>query len=91
MRQIAKLRLIMGPDYWTVITAYYKQLPDYLTNREKWEQAYKHMREREPHSIPEIPQTDNTFVREYAMAIRALMIFRFPRLILSKDLAKGWK
>jgi hypothetical protein len=80
-------------DYWAEITAVYKSLPDYLTTTEKWEVSYARMRELkiQETTLPTIPQGGNVFVREYAMAIRAMMVFRFSHLVVAKDFIKGWE
>lgn len=91
MQPIAKLRMILVADYWTEITGVYRSLPDYLTSREKWEISYARMRERQSATLPTIPQAGHPFLRQYVMAIYAMMVHRFSHMILEEDFIKKWK
>ena len=77
-------------NYWTQIIAHYKQLPDYLSVSDKWHQAYAYMRVHYPPTLPEIPKTGNHYAREYAMALRAMIVFRCNQVVLSEHFFKEW-
>jgi hypothetical protein len=75
-------------NYWSEITAYYRKLPNILTVREKWEQAYIYM--RTPVLAYQPPSLDNPFAHDYALAIHAMMVFGWNQIVLRKDFMKEW-
>jgi hypothetical protein len=75
-------------DYWTQITSLYKEMPHFMSTRQKWEQAYIYMRTSVPAYQP--PSLDNPFVNDYALAIRAMMVFGWNQIVLRKDFMKEW-